>query len=146
MASIFYVLFFLFCSFFLFCDGLHWPCVNSGLDNIYKRPIKVNLLIDGTRRIGRPKLRYKDTYNSALKCGEVRDWCQLKVKKNRLQWRQLTRQTCKRINGKSYQKKKENKITQKIATDDVYIFFMSLKRSFHHFIMLRALSHQWVIF
>ena len=81
MASIFYVLFFVFCSFFLFCDGLHWPCVNAGLDNISKRPIKVNLLMDGTRPIGRPKLRYKDTYNSALKCGAVRDECQLKVKK-----------------------------------------------------------------
>lgn len=37
-------------------------------------------------------------------------------------------------NFSGYQKKKEKKRTQKIATDDVYILFMSFKGSFQHFI------------
>ena len=67
------------------------------------RPVKSLLygeLTEGTRPVGRPKLRYKDTCKSALKCGgnALGQW-KAKVE-NRTEWRHMIRQTCNKVNEK----------------------------------------------
>ena len=53
------------------------------------RPVKSLLygeLTEGTRPVGRPKLRYKDTCKSALKCGNALGQWKAMVE-NRTEWR-----------------------------------------------------------
>ena len=60
------------------------------------RPVKSLLygeLTEGTRPVGRPKLGYKDTCKSALKCGNALGHWKAKVK-NRTKRRHMIRQTC----------------------------------------------------
>ena len=66
------------------------------------RPVKSLLhgeLIEGTRPVGRPKLRYKDTCKSALKYGNALGQWKAKVE-NRTEWRHVIRQTCNIVNEK----------------------------------------------
>ena len=66
------------------------------------RPVKSLLygeLTEGTRPVGRPKLRYKDTCKSALKCGNALGHWKAKVE-NRTEWRHMIRQTCNKVNEK----------------------------------------------
>ena len=66
------------------------------------RPVKSLLygeLTEGTRPVGRPKLRYKDACKSVLKCGnELGQW-EAKVEK-RIEWRHIIHQTCNKMNEK----------------------------------------------
>ena len=53
------------------------------------RPVKSLLygeLTEGTRPVGRPKLRYKDTFKGALKCGNALGQWKAMVE-NRTEWR-----------------------------------------------------------
>ena len=66
------------------------------------RPVKSLLygeLTEGTRPVGRPKLRYKDTCKSALKCGNALGQWKTKVE-NRTEWRHMIHQTCNKVNEK----------------------------------------------
>ena len=66
------------------------------------RPVKSLLygeLTEGTRPVGRPKLRYKDTCKSALKCGNALGQWKAMVE-NRTEWRHIIRQTCNKVNEK----------------------------------------------
>ena len=79
-----------------------------------ERPVKALLygeLEEGTRRTGRPMLRFKDTCKSALKCGDtLEDW-QTSVL-DRPAWRASIRRTCHNVNQKrinAYEKRKENR-------------------------------------
>ena len=66
------------------------------------RPVKSLLygeLTEGTRPVGRPKLRYKDTCKSALKCGNALGQWKAMVE-NRTEWRHMIRQTCNKVNDK----------------------------------------------
>ena len=59
----------------------------------------------------RPKLRYKDTCKSALKCGDALELWKTKVE-NRTEWRRMVRQICDKVNEKrvnAYQKRRENR-------------------------------------
>ena len=60
------------------------------------RPVKALLhseLFHGSRPVGRPYLRFKDTCKSALKCGHVLDLWKTVVG-NRQEWRRLIRAVC----------------------------------------------------
>ena len=66
------------------------------------RPVKELLyceLAHGSRPVGRPKLRFKDTCKSALKCGHVLDQWSSTVS-NRAEWKRLTRVACDAYNLK----------------------------------------------
>ena len=54
-------------------------------------------LAEGTRNVGRPKLRYKDTCKSALKCGNAQGEWKAKVE-NRTEWRHVICQICNKVN------------------------------------------------
>ena len=56
-------------------------------------------VIEGTRPVGRPKLRYKDTCKSALKCGNTLGQWKAKVE-NSTEWRHMIRQICNKVNEK----------------------------------------------
>ena len=60
------------------------------------RPVKELLyceLAHGSRKVGRPKLRFKDTCKNALKCADVLDRWQ-SIVHNRAGWRSLTGKVC----------------------------------------------------
>ena len=73
-----------------------------------ERPVKNLLyseLAEGTRKVGRPVLRFKDTMKDILKRGGVLDiW--KSVATDRLEWRRLTSNTCQKIDN---ERKDENK-------------------------------------
>ena len=56
-------------------------------------------LTEGSRPVGRPKLRYEDTCKSALKCGNALGQWKATVE-NRTEWRHMIRQTCNKVNEK----------------------------------------------
>lgn len=75
-------------------SGLRWLGQVARMEN--NRPTKALLYgepANGTREIGRPKLRYKDTCKNALKCGgAINEW---KGKAAiRTEWRKLVHNTC----------------------------------------------------
>ena len=79
-----------------------------------ERPCKALLygeLANGTCRTGRPKLRYKDSCKSALKCGGViKEW-RGKVNESS-EWRQLVKTTCEKVNEKriaEYERRRERR-------------------------------------
>lgn len=82
---------------------LRWLGHNCRMNN--DRPVKQLLyceLAHGSRSIGRPKLRFKDTCKSALKCDHVLDqW--LSTMNNRAEWERLTRVDCYAYNSKRVQ-------------------------------------------
>ena len=66
------------------------------------RPVKslfYGELTEGTRPVGRPKFRYKDTCKSALKCGNALGQWKAMVE-NITEWRHIIRQTCNKVNEK----------------------------------------------
>ena len=66
---------------------LRWPGHVSRMED--SRPVKSLLygeLTEGTRPVGRPKLRYKDTFKSALKCGNALGQWKAMVE-TRTEWR-----------------------------------------------------------
>ena len=66
------------------------------------RPVKYLLygeLTEETRPVGRSKLRYKDTCQSALKCGNAIGQWKAMVE-NRTEWRHIIRETCNKVNEK----------------------------------------------
>ena len=75
------------------------------------RPVKELLyceLAHGSRPVGRPKLRFKDTCKRALRCGRVFDQWSSTVS-NRAEWKRLTRIVCDAYNSKKvreYEKKR----------------------------------------
>ena len=73
-----------------------------------ERPVKNLLyseLAEGTRKVGRPFLRFKDTMKDILKRGGVLDiW--KSVATDRLEWRWLISNTCQKIDN---ERKEENK-------------------------------------
>ena len=86
------------------------------------RPVKELLLGEldnGTRSLGRPKLRYKDTCKSILRDGQVLDdWQQ--VVHDRPLWRVTIKNTCKRLNEKrvdQYKQKKEQRARKRAAKE-----------------------------
>ena len=75
---------------------LHWLGHVSRMED--NRPVRSLLYgesTEGTRPVGRPKLRYKDTFKSALKCGNALGQWKAMVE-NRTEWRQ----TCNKVNEK----------------------------------------------
>ena len=80
---------------------LYWLGHASRMED-HERPAKAQLygeLDNGKRPTGRPKLRYKYTWKSGLKCGKViKEW-RWKVD-NQVKWRQLIFQTCEKVNEK----------------------------------------------
>ena len=79
-----------------------------------ERPVKSLLygeLDKGTRPVGRPNLRYKDTCKSVLKCGNILDRWQNMVDDRSL-WRRTIVDVCGKLNEKriaSYQRRKEHR-------------------------------------
>ena len=69
----------------------------------------------GTRPVGRPKLRYKDTCKSILKSGRILDqWQDLVV--NRQLWRRTIGNVCGNVNVNRitiYQQRKEHQAGKK---------------------------------
>ena len=73
-------------------------------------------LTEGTRPLGRPKLRYKDTCTSALKCSDALEQSKTKVE-NRIEYTyelnlHTIRQTCDKVNEKrvnAYEKQREKR-------------------------------------
>ena len=79
---------------------LRWLGHASRMDG--DKPVKALLygeLANGSRPVGRPQLRFKDTCKSVLKCGGVLDQWR-NVFGNRSEWRQLVHNTCKCVNEK----------------------------------------------
>ena len=81
------------------------------------RPVKQLLyceLAHGSRPIGLPKLRFKDTCKSALKCGHVLDqW--LSTVNNRDEWKRLTRVVCDAYSSRrvqDYEKRRTRRIDE----------------------------------
>ena len=78
------------------------------------RPVESLLygeLAEGTRTVGRPKLRYKDTCKSALKRGNVLGQWMAKVE-NRTEWRHVIRQTRNKVNENrvnAYEKQRDKR-------------------------------------
>ena len=75
------------------------------------RPVKELLyceLAHSSRKVGRPKLRFKNTCKNALKCADVLDQWQ-SIVHNRAEWRSLTRKVCVAHGAKrvmAYEKKR----------------------------------------
>ena len=78
----------------------------------------------GSRPIGHPKLRFKDTCKSALKCGHVLDqW--LSTVDNRAKWKRLTRVVCDAYNSKrvkDYEKRRARRRDKQRKTVDIPVF------------------------
>ena len=78
------------------------------------RPVKSLLhgeLTEGTRPVGRPKFRYKDTCKSVLKCDNALGQWKAKVG-NRTEWRHMIHQTCNKVNEKrmnAYERQRDNR-------------------------------------
>ena len=68
-------------------------------DNHPMKSLLYGELTEETRPVGRPKLRYKDTCTSALKCGNALGQWKAMVE-NRTEWRHIIRQTCNKVNEK----------------------------------------------
>ena len=90
--------------------------VYAGLDD--DRPVKALMygkLDKGTRPVGRPKLRYKDTCKSVLKSGRILDrWQDLVV--DRPLWRRTIGNDCGIVNANriaTYQRQKEHRARKK---------------------------------
>ena len=90
--------------------------VYAGLDD--DRPVKALMygeLDKGTRPVGRPKLRYKDTCKSVLKSGRILDrWQDLVV--DRPLWRTTIGNDCGIVNANriaTYQRQKEHRVRKK---------------------------------
>ena len=91
------------------------------------RPVEQLLyceLAHDSRPIGRPKLRFKDTCKSALKCGHVLDqW--LSTVNNRAEWKRLTRVVCDVYNSKrlqDYQRRRARRGAEQRKTVDIPVF------------------------
>ena len=90
-------------------NRMRWLGHVSRMEN--DRPTKMLLygeLAEGTRPVGRPKLRYKDTCKNALKCGGILDVWQDSVN-NRLEWRNSV---CGKVNErrvKRYEKRRDQR-------------------------------------
>ena len=91
------------------------------------KPVKQLLYCElayGSRPIGRPKLRFKDTCKIALKCGHVLDqW--LSTVNNRAEWKRLTRVVCDAYNSKrvqDYEKRRAQCRAEQRKTVDIPIF------------------------
>ena len=91
------------------------------------RPVKQLLyceLAHGSRPIGRPKLWFKDTCKSALKCGHILDqW--LSTVNNRAEWKRLTRVVCDAYNSKrvqDYDKRRARRTAEQRKTVDIPVF------------------------
>ena len=104
---------------------LRWLGHNCRMNN--DRPVKQLLyceLAHGSRSIGRPKLRFKDTCKSALKCDHVLDqW--LSTVNNRAKWERLTRVVCYAYKSKrvpDYEKKKARLRAEQRKTVDIPMF------------------------
>lgn len=104
---------------------LRWLGHNCRMNN--DRPVKQLLyceLAHGSRSIGRPKLRFKDTCKSALKCDHVLDqW--LSTMNNRAEWERLTRVVCYAYNSKrvqDYEKRRAQCRAEHRKTVDIPIF------------------------
>ena len=99
-------------------NRLRWLGHVSRMEN--DRPVKELLfgeLDNGTRSLGRPKLRYKDTCKSILRDGQVLDdWQQ--VVYDRPPWRVTIKNTCKILNKErvdQYKQKKEQRARKRAA-------------------------------
>ena len=93
-------------------NRLRWLDHASRMDN--DRPVKAFLyseLVNGTRPVGRPKLRYKNTCKNDLKYGCVLNQWRNTVD-NRQEWRQLIYHKCEKVNQKrigDYERKRESR-------------------------------------
>jgi len=96
---------------------LRWLGHVSRMNN--DRPVKSFLygeLENGTRSVGRPKLRYKDTCKSVLKLGGILDRWQNLVDDRNL-WRGTIGNVCNDVNANRisiYQRKKEHRARKKV--------------------------------
>ena len=95
---------------------LRWLGHVSKMDD--NRPVKALMygeLDKGSRPVGRPKLRYKDTCKSILKSGRILDhWQDLIV--NRPLWRRTIENVCGNVNVNRiaiYQRRKEHRARKK---------------------------------
>lgn len=95
---------------------LRWLGHVSRMDD--DRPVKALMygeLDKGTRPVGRPKLRYKDTCKSVLKSGRILDrWQDLVV--DRPLWRRTIGNVCGIVNANriaTYQRQKEHRARKK---------------------------------
>ena len=78
-------------------DRLRWIGHIARMDNA--RPVKALLygeLETGSRKIGRPLLRYKDVMKATLKRGEVLKRWKVVVE-DRRQWRELVSEVCSKV-------------------------------------------------
>ena len=77
-----------------------------------ERPEKTLLygvLGEGSRRVGRPLLRYKDTLKDILKRGAaLGTWRQIVTDRLAIAWRRLTSDICKRWNRNTERRAKRN--------------------------------------
>ena len=93
-------------------NRMRWLGHVSRMEN--DRPTKMLLygeLAEGTRPVGRPKLRYKDTCKNALKCGGILDVWKDSVN-NRLEWRNSVKVVCGKVNErrvKRYEKRRDQR-------------------------------------
>ena len=100
---------------------LRWLGHVSRMDD--DRPVKALMygeLDKGTRPVGRPKLRYKDTCKSVLKSGRILDrWQDLVV--DRPLWRRTIGNVCGIVNANriaTYQRQKEHRARKKAISGD----------------------------
>ena len=104
---------------------LRWLGHNCRMNN--DRPVKQLLYCElayGSRPTGRPKLRFKDTCKSALKCGHVLDQ-RLSTVNNRAEWKRLTRVVCDVYNSKrlqDYQRRRARRGAEQRKTLDIPVF------------------------
>lgn len=93
-------------------NRMRWLGHVSRMEN--DRPTKMLLygeLVEGTRPVGRPKLRYKDTCKDALKCGGILGVWQDSVN-DRSMWRNSVKVICGKVNErrvKRYEKRRDQR-------------------------------------
>ena len=83
-------------------------------------------LTEGTRPVDRPKLLYKDTYKSALKCGNALGQWKTKVE-SWTEWRHMIHQICDKINQKrmnAYKKQRDKKRRKREFETMNYLFII----------------------
>ncbi|PFX20644.1 hypothetical protein AWC38_SpisGene14894 [Stylophora pistillata] len=104
---------------------LRWLGHVSRMDN--DRLVKQFLyfeLAHGSRPVGRPKVRFKDTCKRVLKCRVVLDRL-LSTVNNRAQWKRLTREVCDAYNSKriqDYEKRRVRRRAEQRKTVDIPVF------------------------
>ena len=88
------------------------------------RPVKALMygqLDKGTRSVGRPKLRYKDTCKSVLKSGRILgQWQELVV--DRQLWRRTIANVCQNVNANRiaiYERRKEHRARKKVISGNL---------------------------